>query len=173
MNPEAFLSYSLRAQTHGAAITRVMAATLAAVDPYLAVTSNIRLDGTSLWIGDARYDLGYYRSVWVVGAGKAGFPMTQAVLDVLGERVSGGCVVVKDGYAPPRPGLSPIECREAAHPLPDERGIEATLRIASILRDLSSEDLVTFLCLFSHVIHEFTSVFSFYEQWARLFASMK
>lgn len=80
----------------------------------------------------------------VVGAGKAGASMSQAVEEILGDRVSGGLVVVPYGH---RAATRRIEILEAAHPVPDHRGQEGMARMRTLVDGLTSEDLV--LCLIS------------------------
>ncbi len=146
-NPDAFLTASLRGHPAGASISRVMAAALKAVDPYAALVRSLQLSGDRLSLAGQDYDLSSVRHVWVVGAGKAAYPMARAAADLLGPRLAGGLVIVKDGYAPPEAALDPIELCPAAHPLPDERGVQATRRMAALLERASADDLV--LCLIS------------------------
>ncbi len=147
INPDTFLTTSLRGHPAGASITRALAAALDAVDPYAAVLRSLRRTTNVLFINDQKYDLAALRRVWVVGAGKAAYPMARAAANLLGDRLAGGLVIVKDGYAPPGADLGPIQLCPAAHPLPDERGVQATRRIAALLRDAAADDLV--LCLIS------------------------
>ena len=152
MDSSRFDTVSLRALPQGKAIRRVLAAALAAVDPYAAVKRWLRREGDRLALGETAYDLARFRRVWLVGAGKAGFPMAQAAVEVLGERLSGGLVIVKEGHAPEGRGpegqaLSGVEIVQAGHPLPDRRGVEATRRLAGILREAGEDDLV--VCLIS------------------------
>jgi len=147
MNPASFLTASLRTHPAGEGMARVMAAAINAVDPREAVLRHLERDGHSLRVGDRHYDLQTVRRVWVVGAGKAGYPMAQAVEDTLGAWIAGGLVIVKDGYAPETARLPHIEIAFAAHPVPDERGVEATRRILSLLQQADADDLV--LCLLS------------------------
>lgn len=75
--------------------------------------------------------------VVVVGAGKASARMAEAV-----ERVWGPCdglVITRDGYGRPTRG---IEIALAAHPVPDQRGVEATARMLALLRGLGRDDQV-------------------------------
>ena len=123
---------------------QVMRAALAAVDPAQAVRNALRLDGETLLLGDARYDLRRYRRVLVVGAGKASAPMARAGGGGLGNRVAGGLVNVKYGYTD---ATRRIRLREAAHPLPDESGLAGTREIVELLEGAGDEDLV--LCLIS------------------------
>jgi glycerate 2-kinase len=86
----------------------------------------------------------------VIGAGKAGASMAQAVealwpLDAPLE----GLVVTRYHHIPPRPaGLKQrIEIVEAAHPVPDAAGLAAAERILAMVQGLTADDLV--LCLIS------------------------
>ena len=86
----------------------------------------------------------------VLGAGKAGGAMAAAV-DALwpAQAPLSGLVVTRYGHVPPayaaRPGR--IEVVTAAHPVPDQAGLDAALRIAALTRGLTANDLV--LCLIS------------------------
>lgn len=144
MQPERLLTRSLRAGPHSELLPEVMAAALAAVEPEQAVRRVLRRDGDTLHVGAQRYDLRRIRRVLVVGAGKAGAPMAAAVAAVLDERLSEGLVIVKQGYAGHRVH-GPIELVEGGHPLPDERGVAATERIAQLLVTASADDLVLVL----------------------------
>ena len=145
MHPNSFLTSTLRTHPAGQAVTRVLAAALDAVDPYAAVLRHLRIgdsEGERLWVGDRAYDLARGRHVWVVGAGKAGYPMARAAAEVLGEWIGGGLVIVKDGHAPIGQTLPGIQIVEAAHPLPDLRSEAATRRIAGLLQQAAPDDLV-------------------------------
>ncbi len=87
-------------------------------------------------------DLARYRRILVVGAGKASGAMAQALEAVLGDRISAGLVVVKDGYTAP---TSRIKAVEAGHPVPDERGRRAATEILALVRAAAAEDLVVVL----------------------------
>ncbi len=122
----------------------VLAAALEAVDPAQAVRNCVRREGARLVIGDDTYDIDSYRRVFVVGAGKASGPMAQALEEILGDRLAGGVVNVKDGYAVP---TRKIELIEAAHPVPNERGLLGTERILRLAEEAGPDDLV--ICLIS------------------------
>lgn len=144
MQPDRFLTRSLRDGPHGAALTSIMAAALAAVDPAQAVRRVLRYEGETLQIGDRRYDLGASRRIIVVGAGKAGAPMAAATAEVLGERITDGLVIVKQGYAGAN-SHGPIQIVEGGHPLPDARGVAAAERIAQLVAAATADDLVLVL----------------------------
>jgi hydroxypyruvate reductase len=86
----------------------------------------------------------------VLGAGKAGGSMAQA-LEALwpADAPLSGLVVTRYDHIPPRPaGLAArIELVEAAHPVPDQAGLDAAQRILALTQGLTADDLV--LCLIS------------------------
>lgn len=75
--------------------------------------------------------------VLVIGAGKASARMAEAVEAVWGP--CEGLVITRYGYGRPCRG---IEIVEAAHPVPDASGIEATARMLGLLQGLKADDFV-------------------------------
>lgn len=128
-------------------VIRIIHAALQAVDPYTAVKRMMRLDNRVLQVGDNRFRLDDFRQILVIGAGKAGFRMTQAVADLLAEWNPRGCVIVKEGHAPTHNLGNEILILEAGHPVPDQRGVEATQEMIRLLERVQEDDLV--LCLIS------------------------
>src|SRR5262249_56619937 len=80
--------------------------------------------------------------VFPLGAGKASGAMAAAAEDVLGERVAGGFVVVKDGYGA---RLRHAEIAEAGHPVPDSSGLAASGRLLELACAAGEGDLIVFL----------------------------
>jgi hydroxypyruvate reductase len=86
----------------------------------------------------------------VIGAGKAGGSMAQAVEALWpADAPLSGLVVTRYHHIPPRPQGLPvrIEVVEAAHPVPDAAGLAAAERILAMVQGLNANDLV--LCLIS------------------------
>jgi hydroxypyruvate reductase len=86
----------------------------------------------------------------VIGAGKAGGAMAQAVEALWpADAPLSGLVVTRYHHTPPRPaGLAQrIEVVEASHPVPDAAGLAASQRILQLVQGLTKDDLV--LCLIS------------------------
>ena len=86
----------------------------------------------------------------VIGAGKAGGSMAQAVEALWpADAQLEGLVVTRYAHIPPRPVGLPvrIEVVEAAHPVPDAAGLAAAERILAMVQGLTADDLV--LCLIS------------------------
>jgi hydroxypyruvate reductase len=120
-------------------ILPILEAALAAVDPNAAVRNVLRRDGDTLTVGERRYHLPDYRHVYVIGAGKAGAPMAQAVEAVLGDRITAGLVVVKTDHSGP---TTTVEIAEATHPMPNEAGVQAGQRMLALAARATAEDLV-------------------------------
>jgi glycerate 2-kinase len=110
-------------------VRAIWEAALAAGDVAPLVRAHLRLDR-----GPAR--------VFLLGAGKASGAMAAAAEDVLGDRVAGGFVVVKDGYGA---RLRHGEIAEAGHPVPDSRGLDASGRLLELARAAGEDDLIVFL----------------------------
>lgn len=86
----------------------------------------------------------------VLGAGKAGASMAQAVEALWPPHAPlSGLVITRYEHIPPRPDGLParIDIVEAAHPVPDAAGLAATQRILDLAQGLTADDLV--LCLIS------------------------
>ncbi|MDX5595728.1 glycerate kinase [Pseudovibrio sp. SPO723] len=79
----------------------------------------------------------------VIGAGKASAAMARAVEDAYEGELE-GLVVTRYGYGVP---CDKIEILEAAHPVPDEAGLEASRRMMDYVSKLGADDTV--LCLIS------------------------
>ncbi len=132
------------ATTLSTPVQRVLDAALAAVDPATAVRASVQREGDVLLAGNRRYVLADYENVFVIGAGKAGAPMAQAVEALLGDRIAGGCVVVKYGHEAP---TERVRVLQAAHPVPDEAGLEAGAQLLALAQAAGPRDLI--LCLLS------------------------
>lgn len=77
----------------------------------------------------------------VIGAGKGAAQMARA-FERLWEAPLTGVVVTRYGYAAP---CERIEVLEAAHPVPDESGLRASVRLIEAVQDLTEDDLVVAL----------------------------
>lgn len=76
----------------------------------------------------------------VISIGKAAAPMASAVGEMLGGRIDTGMILTKDGHL----SQVPEEFRgfEASHPVPDERGIDASRAILGAVERLTEDDVV-------------------------------
>jgi len=71
--------------------------------------------------------------------------MAAATEEILGDDLTDGLVIVKEGYR--EAGCSRIRLVEAGHPIPDGRGVQAAVDLGKFLQDSQAEDLV--ICLIS------------------------
>ena len=124
------------------AAAAIWRAALAAGDVAPLIRRHLRVDGRILKAGPLHLDLDRVRRILVLGVGKAGAAMAASAETVLGGRVSGGFVVVKDGY---RVATACVEVVEAGHPVPDARGVAASARVLELATSATADDLVLFL----------------------------
>jgi glycerate 2-kinase len=120
----------------------VLQTALDAVRPDMAVKAHLRRSGNLLAVGGQVIDLDTCRRIFVLGAGKAGAPMAQAVEAILGDRITAGLVVVKEGHGGP---TQHIELAEAGHPVPTEAALVAGERILAQAQQAQADDLVIVL----------------------------
>ncbi len=114
-----------------------------------AVTRALPLENTARYLPPPPTPASGGRTI-VIGAGKAGGSMAQAVEALWpADAPLEGLVVTRYHHIPPRPaGLKQrIEIVEAAHPVPDAAGLAAAQRILALPQGLTKNDLV--LCLIS------------------------
>jgi glycerate 2-kinase len=135
-------------KSHGqlrADAARIWTSALRAVDPQSAIRVSVKRNGSTLQVKGRRYDLGAYRKVWVLGAGKAAAPMGLAIEKILGRFLTGGFLVTKYGHAMP---LKKLQVMEAGHPLPDANSLASAAQIISLANgQICPDDLI--VCLLS------------------------
>ena len=138
------VSEALR-KLRGDAIT-VLEAALNSVDPYKAVLNNLKIVDGKLRVGNFEASLDDLRKIVVIGGGKAGGAMAEAVESVLGDRVSGGCVNVLQGTEF-RYNLKKIRLQGASHPIPNNDGVRGVAEMLMLSSSMREKDLV--ICLIS------------------------
>ncbi len=125
-------------------LKNVFRAALAAVEPGSAVKRSLTIEDGQMRAGQEQFDLAGFDRMLVVGAGKAAARMAAAAEEVLGDRISGGMIVVPYGSAG---FLQLIDQVEASHPVPDAAGMEATARVLDLVQAAGERTLV--ICLLS------------------------
>lgn len=118
----------------------IFQAALRAVDPYRLVRE--QADSLASFYHDERCG-----RIILIGFGKAAFPMTRALSDALPHMIGGGILITKDGHLQPHPLPAQIAIREAAHPCPDARGVQATNEALRLIRTADQATLL--VCLVS------------------------
>ncbi len=120
-------------------VLQLFAAALAAVDPATAVQRVLALGGDSLVI-DMR-TIPAPGGVHLIAVGKAAVAMTQGAVEVLDDAVQSGDVITKEGHAA---SVLPefLRVYEAGHPIPDQRGVDATRCALEALQNVPPDAVV-------------------------------
>jgi hydroxypyruvate reductase len=130
------LASDAQTEGHEAALACV-AAGIEAAHPERVLESSLRLDGDTLSVADATYDLSGFDRCIVVGGGKAAAGVARALERVLDDRIDAGAVVTYD----PGDGER-IDHLPGDHPVPSERGVESTRRVVELLDGVDERTLV-------------------------------
>ena len=128
-------------------VKRLIQAALGAVDPAQAVREAVQREGALLSVAGTEYDLERFERVYVIGGGKAGAPMAQALAEILGSKLTAGWINVKEGHLVDAPLPEALTVHEAGHPIPNAAGQSGAQRILDMAREAGARDLV--FCLIS------------------------
>ncbi len=144
--PHSFLSRSIREKPWGEKVSRILAASLAAVDPDLLIKDYLTRENNRLYLPGHEIDLQRFRRIYLLGIGKAALSMSTGLEDLIGDRLTEGFVLTKKGQSH-LPESSPRKNRifTGGHPVPDEDGLQATKEILDHLLSLNEDDLVIVL----------------------------
>jgi glycerate 2-kinase len=123
---------------------QIFLAGVESVLPTRLITSIMSLIDNCLNVGDFNFPLATFENIYVIGAGKASAMMGAELENLLGNRITGGHIVVKYGHSCK---LKYVDVTEAGHPIPDENGLNATREILKIADNANWNDLV--ICLLS------------------------
>jgi len=115
---------------------------LKAIDTYEATKRLVRLDGEMLKVDRLEFDLSEKENIYVIGAGKASFPIAKALEDILGDRIKEGIVIEKRDDE-----LKMIKVVKGGHPIPNEVGYKWARKIMELATKMKENDLV--FCLFT------------------------
>jgi glycerate 2-kinase len=109
------------------------------VEPKQLIKRSIRVENGCLQIGSCLFKLSKFKNIYVVGGGKAGASMSQAIEEIIGSQLTAGVVNIPYGSGQK---TSIIELNEASHPIPDESGVKGTKRIMAIAEQAEKDDLI-------------------------------
>ena len=119
----------------------ILGSALDAVEPAEAVHRKVTLRGHTLRVEDKVYDLDRIKRVYLVGGGKAGGAMAEAVESILGYKLTGGVVNVLKGTEE-KHHLERVKLIGASHPVPDEAGVRGVNEMLDTVSGLTRNDLV-------------------------------
>jgi glycerate 2-kinase len=126
------------------AAEEIFLAAVRSVLPSRLVRKHLELNEKGIRAGGKFFNHSNLGNIYLVGAGKASAMMAYEAEDILGDKVTGGHVVVKYGFSC---ALGRIGISEAGHPVPDRNSFFATGKILDIARSAGIDDLV--ICLIS------------------------
>jgi hydroxypyruvate reductase/glycerate 2-kinase len=112
---------------------------LSAVDPYAAVRNLVHLDGDKLTVGHLELDRTLSPRIFIIGSGKATYPIAKALEEMLGDRITDGVVICKYGQ---EGTLERSKLYLADHPIPDEAGLLAAKEALKQARRTQPGDVV-------------------------------
>lgn len=113
--------------------------TLCRLDSYERIKSIMHLDSDILHIGKRTWDLSKKKNVYLLGAGKACNHMAMAVDEILGDRLTKGIAIVKISEETDR--FQNTDVYVGGHPLPNQAGYEACLKILDLVDHAGPDDL--------------------------------
>lgn len=140
-------------------VTQIMEAALTAADPGLAVQRYLRLNTQSLAIGRDTIIHTHVPAdgrIFLVSVGKAAVPMALAAAHSLGNQLTAGVIVAKEGDRDWQAEVSgslfvarphDFQLFEAGHPVSNPTSVTAATAVAQLLAGTTAHDLV--LCLIS------------------------
>jgi hydroxypyruvate reductase len=144
VSAESFRTASLRLAREGDSISRILAAAITAVEPGAAVARFVHRSGDLLNVAGREYHLADFRSVRLLGLGKAALSMSIQLARIFGNRLDAGLIITK--HAKEIPG-SPFTILAGGHPIPDARSLAAGQKTLEFLYTLGPNDLL--FCLIS------------------------
>lgn len=133
--------FPLADNVHKEVVLHVINAALEAVDPEKAVLNCVTLRNHEIIIGDITHDLNKVKNIFVVGAGKGAAAMTKGVHRLLGDRLTGGLVIVKhldDSVAP----IDNVKFILGDHPVPGTKSVKSSRELVNFLSEVEPDDLV-------------------------------
>ncbi len=113
--------------------------TLQRLDSYELIKSITSFDGHILKIGSKSWDLDTKENVYLIGAGKACNHMARAIDEILGDRLTRGIAIVK--IKEDIDIFNKTEVYVGGHPLPNEDGYKACLKIIDMVDHAGPKDL--------------------------------
>src|SRR5450759_233732 len=144
LSAESFWTSSLRQLPDGERVTRILSTAINSIDPGLAVRRYVQREGDLLTVVGRGYDLSFFHRVVLLGMGKASVSMSEALANILADRLSAGLIVSKQA---PLDSHSPVDIMVGGHPIPDERSLEAGKKAIELVSSLGPNDLL--FCLIS------------------------
>jgi glycerate 2-kinase len=152
ISPDKYLTHSLIVHPQGAAVSRILAAAVNAVEPAEAVCRFVNRRGAELVIRQGSGNLPQeevipleqVRNIVIIGIGKAAIAMTRPLVEMLEDKQPKGLLVVKYPEADVPANFEQVI---GNHPVPGSGSLMAGQLLKSLTAGLSQDDLL--ICLIS------------------------
>jgi hydroxypyruvate reductase len=125
-------------------INRILQASIEAADPCRVIERNLSISKDQVKVGSKTFLLYPSSRIVTVAIGKASISMAKAAQSILGGRIEKGIVVCKhqpDGCQ----YIGKMEVVQGSHPVPNNKSLDAAIRIEQMVHGLSEEDVVLLL----------------------------
>ncbi|PMQ01096.1 MAG: glycerate kinase [Dictyoglomus sp. NZ13-RE01] len=121
----------------------IIKSSLESANPKLAVKNYLFYDKDErkVKIEDREFEI--KGDIYLLSVGKASFPMTEGALEVLGDLIKKGYLVVPYGYEGKLEGN--IEILHSSHPIPDENSERSAQVVLNFVESLKENDILIFL----------------------------
>ena len=119
----------------------VIEVVLSAINPKENILKKLRVEKEILIIDNFQLQLSEIGKIIVIGGGKAGGSMAEAIETILKNRISKGLVNVLKGTEK-NFNLNKIELIGAGHPIPDKSGVKGVKKMFRLVKKLDENDLV-------------------------------
>jgi len=108
-------------------------------DPYIATKNLVSLKNNNLHVGSLVFNLDNHKRIFILGAGKATFPIAKALEEILGDKITDGIVICKYGQ---KGCLKHFKLYLTNHPIPDESGLIAAKKVIALAEKTMPGDIV-------------------------------
>jgi len=108
-------------------------------NPYIATKNLVSLKNNNLHVGNLTFNLHDHKRIFILGAGKATFPIAKALEEILGDKIIDGIVICKYGQ---EGNLKYSKLHLASHPIPDEAGHIAAQEAMTLAKKTRPGDIV-------------------------------
>lgn len=108
-------------------------------DPYIATKNLVSLKNNNLHVGSLVFNLDNHKRIFILGAGKATFPIAKALEEILGDKITDGIVICKYGQ---EGCLKHSKLYLTNHPIPDESGLIAAKKVIALAKKTIPGDIV-------------------------------
>ncbi|MBU1109853.1 MAG: DUF4147 domain-containing protein [Candidatus Riflebacteria bacterium] len=112
---------------------------LVAIDPQTLVKTRLSLANGMLRIDKHCFELDKFRNIYVIGGGKASGAMAAAVEQILGARLTRGCVNIPHETVC---STNLVTLNRAGHPVPDLAGVVGTRQMIKLVEMAGIDDLI-------------------------------